>query len=87
MNSRPVPPFDTNIIQVDTTQITYIEISPQKGPSYGLHHTDGQWIVSNGTLSLPAPADRLSTILSQLDTIQTFELISNDPETWPTFPL
>lgn len=87
MNNRPVPPFDTNIIEVDTTRISLIEITPQKGPAYEIHHTEGQWIVSNGILSLPARADRLSRILDQIDTIQTFELISKQPADWDRYGL
>jgi hypothetical protein len=87
MNSRPAPPFDTTLIRVDTARITSIDISPEKGPAYTLHHTDGQWIVSNGLLSLPAQTDRLLIILNQLDTIQTLELMSNQPADWDRYGL
>jgi hypothetical protein len=85
MNNRAVPPFDTMLIKVDTARISSIGISPQKGQAYTLHHTQGQWIVSNGQLSLPAQTDRLLIILNQLDTIQTFELMSNRAVDWEQY--
>ncbi len=87
LNSGPVPPFDTSLIKVDTARISSIEIRPQKGPAYMLHHTDGQWIVSNGMLSLPAKTDRLLIILDQVDTIHTFELVSDKPADWARYGL
>jgi hypothetical protein len=87
MSSRTVPPFDATLIQVDTAEILNIEIFPHKGPAYTLHHTDGQWIVSNGTLSLPARVDRLLIMLDQIDTIRTFELVSKRTEDWEKYGL
>ncbi len=82
ISSRATPDFHTEIIKVDTAQITTIEITPQPGPSYAIHRTEQNWIVTNGNVNIKAASNQLKNVLEQVDTIRTIRLITDQKKDW-----
>ncbi len=82
LSSRATSDFSTEVIKVDTAQITTIEISPQGGAAYAIHRTDRNWIVTNGNVNVRAASAQLKAVLDQVDTIRTIQLVSSQKEDW-----
>ncbi len=87
MSSGKPAEFDTALIQIDKAEITSIEIYPHSGPSYVIHKMDPNWIVSNGNVSVQAEANRLYSVLNQIDTIKTFRKVADGPSEWENYGL
>lgn len=79
--------FDTELIQVDTSQVSRIIINtkPPASEEIILQREDNGWIVSSGTVNTKATSTAVQTLLSNIRLIQTKYIAANAEEKWADY--
>ncbi|MEZ5038353.1 MAG: DUF4340 domain-containing protein [Saprospiraceae bacterium] len=79
--------FNTELIKIDTTQITQIIIQtkPPSREEIMLQKEAKAWIVSNGTVNTTATPTAVNALLSNLQLIKTKYIAANSEEKWADY--
>lgn len=78
--------FETELIQVDTTIVSSVIINPKEGADeLSLNREGAGWIVSNGTLSVPATNASVNSLLTNLTNIQTKRIAAKSSDKWSDY--
>lgn len=79
--------FNTELIKIDTTQITQIIIQtkPPSREEIMLQKEAKAWIVSNGTVNTTATLTAVNALLSNLQLIKTKYIAANSEEKWADY--
>lgn len=78
--------FSAKLIEIDTTKITSILLTP-KSSNYdiSLWRENNNWIASNGQINVKAQAEMVQSLLRNLTTIQTNQVVAKKPEQWGSY--
>lgn len=88
LNKEKEKSFTTELIQIDTTLITSIEISPPEGGApFRLQKESSQWFVTRNGLSIKARPAAVAALISSLGSITTNDIATSRPEEWVEFGL
>ena len=79
--------FDPQIVQVDTSAVTEITLSPkaENGNQITLRKENGQWSAQMNGRRVNTPYTKVSPMLGQLTNISAKRVVSNTPEKWPEY--
>lgn len=80
--------FRSELIQVDTSQVTSIVIVPQAGPDAAeivLKRENSGWIASRQEQNTRALPDAVDRLLAGLSNIKTRRIAAKSPERWPEY--
>ena len=78
--------FETDLIKVDTSSVTSINIKPKDSQDeISLNREGNQWIVSKGTISAPATSSAVKSLLNSLALIKTKRVTAKSPEKWAEY--
>ena len=79
--------FDTNLIQIDTTQVSRIVINPKAPDEQEISLTKeaSGWIASNGRINAKATPGSVTSIMSNFALIKTKRIAANKAEKWPEY--
>ncbi|MBX2816439.1 MAG: DUF4340 domain-containing protein [Saprospiraceae bacterium] len=80
--------FDPTIVQIDTSQVTRIEVQPsQQGSPFSLKKSGGSWTVSSGSRSYTATPSAVRSLLSNLSLIEAERVVSKNPDKYLDYGL
>jgi len=79
--------FDTELIQVDTNQVSRIIINtkPPASEEIILQKEEGGWIASSGTVNTKATSTAIQALLGNIKLIQTKYIAANAEEKWADY--
>ena len=78
--------FETELIKVDTSKVTSINIKPKDSQDeISLNREGNQWIVSKGTISAPATESAVKSLLNSLALIKTKRITAKSPDKWAEY--
>ena len=85
-SNRQERSFDTDLISVDTTQVTAIIIQPKgEEPEITLSKEGNAWLASNGQISATAQPGAVSSLLESLTEIKTNRIAAKKKEKWSEY--
>jgi len=84
---KAVRTLDTDIVQIDTAQVTSIQLYPaaEDGRLIGFKKSAGSWDVTMGTIGAAADRQAVQSMLNELQNLKTNQLVSRSVESWSDY--
>ncbi len=80
--------FKTDLIAIDTSQITIIKIDPKSSEESEMtlqRNTTSQWIATKGTVTVPADRGAVNSFLKNIQLIKTKRVAAKKKERWSDY--
>lgn len=81
----PEPDFKSNLIAFNKNNITSFYLENDKGIQLSFKKELSNWIISDEQVSLLAKTQQIDSLLNQLDTIESTDILLSDKEDWPRY--
>jgi hypothetical protein len=80
--------FKAELIQIDTTSIAKIEITPKGDQNtFSLTNDNGQWMASKGTINVVAIPEAVAGLIDQLALVKTKHIAAKSADKWAEYEL
>lgn len=86
-NNKQSASLTTTLVpeNIDPSHISKIKISKEGVDTITLIREQDSWVVSDGTITVPAQDNSFESILSSIQQIEPDRLVSTKPEQWPQY--